>query len=280
MPSRVAEAASSAAPAGISRGGAGPGRSRPPIGHIARSSRGWSRERRIPGADSRLPRGRLALVSRADEPEANTAGRGGVVKGGVTRALRTLGRAVAAAAPRAGPEVRGPGRRRARRDPRNPEQCRWRRGRPSSSGLAPASGETGASGRAGTAAAGQSRPDAISQLEQLDRPLLTRRAIERLFGVGKVRAAALMKSLRDRARRQPRRRLWCRRPRSRRSRRAGGAEIVLPQVIVDAGPSAWRGSWSFFAGRIARTRGALPDRRSGGAAADRAGRSIGGSCWR
>ena len=37
-------------------------------------------------------------------------------------------------------------------------------------------------------------PDAISQLEQLDRPLLTRRDIERLFGVGKVRAAALMKT--------------------------------------------------------------------------------------
>ena len=37
-------------------------------------------------------------------------------------------------------------------------------------------------------------PDAISRLEQLDRPLLTRRDIERLFGVGKVRAAALMKT--------------------------------------------------------------------------------------
>ena len=37
-------------------------------------------------------------------------------------------------------------------------------------------------------------PDAISQLEQLDRQLLTRRDIERLFGVGKVRAAALMKT--------------------------------------------------------------------------------------
>ena len=37
-------------------------------------------------------------------------------------------------------------------------------------------------------------PDTISQLEQLDRPLLTRRDIERLFGVGKVRAAALMKT--------------------------------------------------------------------------------------
>ena len=34
-------------------------------------------------------------------------------------------------------------------------------------------------------------PDAISQLEQLDRPLLTRRDIEWLFGVGKVRAAGL-----------------------------------------------------------------------------------------
>ena len=37
-------------------------------------------------------------------------------------------------------------------------------------------------------------PDAISQLEQLDRSLLTRRDIERLFGVGKVRAAALMQT--------------------------------------------------------------------------------------
>ena len=37
-------------------------------------------------------------------------------------------------------------------------------------------------------------PDAITQLEQLDRQLLTRRDIERLFGVGKVRAAALMKT--------------------------------------------------------------------------------------
>ena len=37
-------------------------------------------------------------------------------------------------------------------------------------------------------------PDAISQLEQLDRTLLTRRDIEHLFGVSKVRAAALMKT--------------------------------------------------------------------------------------
>ena len=37
-------------------------------------------------------------------------------------------------------------------------------------------------------------PDAISQLEQLDRQLLTRRDIEHLLGVSKVRAAALMKT--------------------------------------------------------------------------------------
>ena len=36
--------------------------------------------------------------------------------------------------------------------------------------------------------------DAIRQLEQLDRSLLTRRDIERLFGPGKVRAA-LMKTV-------------------------------------------------------------------------------------
>ena len=35
-------------------------------------------------------------------------------------------------------------------------------------------------------------PDAIRQLETLDRALLTRRDLERLFGVSKVRAAALM----------------------------------------------------------------------------------------
>ena len=35
-------------------------------------------------------------------------------------------------------------------------------------------------------------PDAIRQLEALDRELLTRRDIERLFGVSKVRAAQLM----------------------------------------------------------------------------------------
>ena len=35
-------------------------------------------------------------------------------------------------------------------------------------------------------------PDAIRQLNQLDRDLLTRRDLERLFGVSKVRAVALM----------------------------------------------------------------------------------------
>ena len=35
-------------------------------------------------------------------------------------------------------------------------------------------------------------PDAIEQLERLDREFLTRRDLERLFGVSKVRAAALM----------------------------------------------------------------------------------------
>ena len=35
-------------------------------------------------------------------------------------------------------------------------------------------------------------PDAIRQLEALDRDLLTRRDLERLFGVSKVRAAQLM----------------------------------------------------------------------------------------
>ena len=37
-------------------------------------------------------------------------------------------------------------------------------------------------------------PDAISQLESLDRTLLTRRDVERLFGVSKARAATLMQT--------------------------------------------------------------------------------------
>ena len=37
-------------------------------------------------------------------------------------------------------------------------------------------------------------PDAITQLEALDQDLLTRRDLERLFGVSKVRAVALMRA--------------------------------------------------------------------------------------
>ena len=37
-------------------------------------------------------------------------------------------------------------------------------------------------------------PDAIRQLEQLDRDLLTRRDLERLFGVSRARAATLMQT--------------------------------------------------------------------------------------
>ena len=37
-------------------------------------------------------------------------------------------------------------------------------------------------------------PDAIAQLEQLDRPLLTRRDLESLFGVSRARAATLMRA--------------------------------------------------------------------------------------
>ena len=37
-------------------------------------------------------------------------------------------------------------------------------------------------------------PDAIRQLEELDRELLTRRDLEQLFGVSKARAATLMRS--------------------------------------------------------------------------------------
>jgi len=37
-------------------------------------------------------------------------------------------------------------------------------------------------------------PDAIQQLEELDRELLTRRDVEHLFGVSKTRAAALMRT--------------------------------------------------------------------------------------
>ena len=37
-------------------------------------------------------------------------------------------------------------------------------------------------------------PDAIAQLDALDRPLLTRRDLESLFGVSRARAATLMRA--------------------------------------------------------------------------------------
>ena len=39
-------------------------------------------------------------------------------------------------------------------------------------------------------------PDAVRQLERLDRDLLTRRDLERLFGVSRARAAQLMRDVR------------------------------------------------------------------------------------
>ena len=46
-------------------------------------------------------------------------------------------------------------------------------------------------------------PDAIRQLETLDRDLLTRRDVERLFGVSRARAATADADLRGRAHRPP-----------------------------------------------------------------------------
>ena len=46
-------------------------------------------------------------------------------------------------------------------------------------------------------------PDAIRQLETLDRDLLTRRDVERLFGVSRARAATAHADLRGRAHRRP-----------------------------------------------------------------------------
>ena len=46
-------------------------------------------------------------------------------------------------------------------------------------------------------------PDAISQLEALDRTLLTRRDIEQLFGVSRARAATLMQTFGAETHRQP-----------------------------------------------------------------------------
>ena len=47
-------------------------------------------------------------------------------------------------------------------------------------------------------------PDAIRQLDTLDRDLLTRRDLKRLFGVSKVRAVALMTAFRGEATRRDR----------------------------------------------------------------------------
>ena len=58
--------------------------------------------------------------------------------------------------------------------------------------------------------------------------------------------------------------LWCRRPRSRRSLRGRGADVVLPQLIVDAGPAAVERFLQFLrgadreredAGRVRASRG-------------------------
>ena len=79
-------------------------------------------------------------------------------------------------------------------------------------------------------------PDAIHQLEALDRELLTRRDIEHLFGVSKVRAVQLMTAF---------------------GASRTGHLLTLPrtellrQLIVDAGPAAVGKFLEFFAARIA-----------------------------
>ena len=144
-------------------------------------------------------------------------------------------------------------------------------------------------------------PDAISQLEKLDRSLLTRRDIERLFGVSTARAATLMQTfgaeMTGCQRTLPRTKLL-RQLRKHRARSAfrgeverrdrlvaelrkarvtgirvtlpaetlecevgprsrwsdGEADVVLPALIVDAGPDAVQRFLEFFAGRIANER--------------------------
>ena len=133
-------------------------------------------------------------------------------------------------------------------------------------------------------------PDAISQLEKLDRTLLTRRDIERLFGVSTARAATLMQTfgaeMTGYQRTLPRTKLL-RQLRKHRARSAfrgeverrdrlgrgvrmsealvpaaaepvvvsdGEADVVLPALIVDAGPDAVARFLEFFAGRIANAR--------------------------
>ena len=192
------------------------------------------------GADSRAapraPRpGSVAQTNRRRTPRDVAV----VVKGGVARALRTsgTGRGGRGDPGRSGGSAGR--RRRARRDPRNPSSAAAsavavefaggrartaadgpdlepraqpvRRGhRPVGDGVAPvtsARASTRRSKRArrppGTEDLHRAReaPVAPRHPRRHQRQLLTRRDSERLFGVGKVRAAALMKT-RGRARRQ------------------------------------------------------------------------------
>ena len=133
-------------------------------------------------------------------------------------------------------------------------------------------------------------PDAIRQLDTLDRDLLTRRDLERLFGVSKVRATQLMTTFGAgrtghlltlpraallRQLRRPRTQAAVRGEATRRDRvvtairqarligiraavpraaLAPRAALVLPRLIVDAGPVAVARFLEFFAARIANRR--------------------------
>ena len=112
-------------------------------------------------------------------------------------------------------------------------------------------------------------PDAIRQLEKLDQDLLTRRDMERLFGVSKVRAAQLMtafgagrtghiltlpraellRQLRSRRKRAAFRGEQTRRERvvtEVRKARLTGIRVAVPvealEARVQASPRAWRSS--------------------------------------
>ena len=90
-------------------------------------------------------------------------------------------------------------------------------------------------------------PDAIRQLEALDRDLLTRRDVERLFGVSRARRGSSEGMSDDVVRVAP--------PDARRpARAAAGERLALPRLIVDAGPVAVEKFLEFFAARIANRR--------------------------